>query len=801
MANRRQWIAGGFTAAASVIYPDETTAASVPPPASSPLSLKWQDSPYNLRTHTTLYDAESTYPLPFITYLTRLLLTYDPLCRNWYVERARSIPLGADEEEVYQSRLEDFGRFSGSVDLGLRDYLGSQGTERLFVSLIERFASGKYGDEARRQICLLFSLIKSSQQPTLQITQNLALLENATLETVTLLSPGTGYAPGYGPPLVTVSPPDSPLGSPAYVKSNLSKSGRILRIDVSSPGSGYASKPSIYVSAPKNGTKATAQAYVKDGGLQRVEVVFGGEGYGEEEVKVRVSLPENAGGTPATCVAVPELEVSSLEIINPGWGYSSNRTLELKIDPPPITSRVNLNALPTKKTQSLINKLGSNSTSGCVGRGCYDALPTGRGTTGGGRGEIRGNKIKGTVPDMVGSGSGVSSKLLGLFGDGVGVTWDGKRWGVKAGAEAFLPTMPNTSSNSRPVDPSFGPRGRSPIEREKNLSTNTYLRFMVSGALCCSVVHLGVTPLDVVKTKLQTDPVNYPGPIIAFKKVVNEEGLSTFFSGWAPTFVGFFCWGAVGYTLTEFLKRQIFEITQLPASYEIPVIVLASGIGAFVGAFVIAPFETVRIRMVSDSSFPSSFPKALARIVDGEGVGALFNAVPAFWLKEIPFAVAKFGVFDFTTNYIYDLYPVAREDLKLSLAVSLFGGCVGGIAAAIISNPADCTISEMKKKRPAVAEVNFETGELLTAAECAEQECVLEQEKVGPVQAATVLYERNGINAFFTGWSVRIVFYSLVVSLQFLLYDSIRVALGVGRDDLRMFLDVLGGALNDTPFS
>ena len=87
-------------------------------------------------------------------------------------------------------------------------------------------------------------------------------------------------------------------------------------------------------------------------------------------------------------------------------------------------------------------------------------MPTGRGITGGERGEIRGNKIKGTVPDMVGSGSGVSSKRLGLFGDGVGVTWDGKRWGVKAGPEAFLPTMPNTSSNSRPVDPSFGPRGR-----------------------------------------------------------------------------------------------------------------------------------------------------------------------------------------------------------------------------------------------------------------------------------------------------------------------------------------------------
>jgi len=524
-----------------------------------------------------------------------------------------------------------------------------------------------------------------------------------------------------------------------------------------------------------------------------------------------------ASGTPAVCAAVPELIVTSLQIIDPGYGYPSNKTLTLKIDPPPITSRINLNKLPdNRKTQSLINKLGNNAT-GCIGRGCYDTLPTAIAITSGSTEEVRGSKIEGTIPDMVGSGSAASEKLLGLFGEGVGVVWDErfKRWTVKAGQSAFLPTLPSNNPSSRAVDPSFGPRGRSPIEREKNLSPSTYLRFMVSGALCCSVVHLGVTPLDVVKTKLQTDPVNYPGPIVAFKKIVDEEGLSTFFSGWAPTFVGFFCWGAVGYTLTEFLKRLIFEVSHLPVSYEIPVIVLASGIGAFFGAFVIAPFETVRIRMVSDMSFPSSFPKAIKRIVDGEGVGALFNAVPAFWLKEIPFAVAKFGVFDFTTNYIYDIYPVAREDLKLSLAVSLFGGCIGGIAAAIISNPADCTISEMKKKRPAVAEVNFETGELLTEADCAnpELECELPSDgdfsapsapppsTIGPIQAATILYERNGVDAFFTGWSVRIVFYSLVVSLQFLLYDSIRVALGVGRDDLRMFLDVLGGALNDTPFS
>ncbi|GMH76776.1 hypothetical protein TL16_g07191 [Triparma laevis f. inornata] len=160
------------------------------------------------------------------------------------------------------------------------------------------------------------------------------------------------------------------------------------------------------------------------------------------------------------------------------------------------------------------------------GRGCYDTLPTAIAITSGSTEEVRGSKIEGTIPDMVGSGSATSEKLLGLFGEGVGVIWDErfKRWTVKAGQSAFLPTLPSNNPSSRAVDPSFGPRGRSPIEREKNLSPSTYLRFMVSGALCCSVVHLGVTPLDVVKTKLQTDPVNYPGPIVAFKKIVDEEG-------------------------------------------------------------------------------------------------------------------------------------------------------------------------------------------------------------------------------------------------------------------------------------
>ena len=57
-----------------------------------------------------------------------------------------------------------------------------------------------------------------------------------------------------------------------------------------------------------------------------------------------------------------------------------------------------------------------------------------------------------------------------------------------------------------PLVPDFGPRGRSPIERTRDIDAATLLRFSLSGAVCALGVHLALTPLDVVKTKLRIDP-------------------------------------------------------------------------------------------------------------------------------------------------------------------------------------------------------------------------------------------------------------------------------------------------------
>jgi len=206
----------------------------------------------------------------------------------------------------------------------------------------------------------------------------------------------------------------------------------------------------------------------------------------------------------------------------------------------------------------------------------------------------------------------------------------------------------------------------------------------------------------------------------------------------------------------------------MASSYEVPIILASSAAGAFIGSFILTPSEAVRIRSVAQPDFAPNIAGVYTRMVSEEGFSSLFSALPAFLVKEIPFGMAKFTVFDLSTAFMYNQVPAAREDIKLSLFVSLAGGTLGGIVAAFVSNPGDTTISEMKKAKTDMT----------------------------PLDAAQKLLERGGPANFFRGLPLRMVFYSLLVSLQFFVYDGVRFALGIGADDLKLYLDVLGGALS-----
>ncbi|GAX13669.1 hypothetical protein FisN_14Lh315 [Fistulifera solaris] len=878
--SRRLFFASSLIAAASVLgATDAANAATLE---------KWEATPVNKRTGVTVFDVEKDgYNVRFVTYLSRFLLCFDKACQKWWYERARIIPITASEEEVNKFRLNQFGAFSASVEVGLQEYRAKDdGPRRLLLSLLERYCPStealrksreKDGlsplsekeearmereiKEARRQIALLFALMEKNQ-PVDEISKLLAAIDNGSISSVRILDPGSGYAPGYGPPEVRFPPPDAGESfQTATGRAILSPNGKILRIDVVNRGAGYAKPPEVTVSPPaslrfesgEEGEIAEAKAFLFRGGpnkgrIERIQLLNPGSGYTEKEIiRIRIAPPEASvqnGGVTATATAVLEYEVSDIIILNNGTGYGCEKPIEVYVEPPPLTARVNMNdplmarvispdqplpatSIPTKEmrakmpnpsdpnsVESIINfaaRRGSGS-SGCFGRGCYDdpvqviafpvaekdvfnafqseddfvqakqkILKSGSAIPNPSAAEIykprtirsADSSLEDILPSFGTNSRSTSTQILQLLPGGVGLVFDTdlNRYTLAVDPEYSDTGKSFVKDTSVIFEPDFGPRGRSPIERDMQLGAGSFLRFVVSGAICCGGVHLALTPIDVVKTKVQTDPESYPDVIEAFKRVLADSGPTGFFTGWVPTLLGFLTWGGISYSLTEYTRRFLFELAgPASAGLEVPIILTAASVGAFLGSFVISPFEAVRIRSVFQKDYAPNILAVYNRMVAEEGFFSLFSAVPVVLAKEIPFAAAKFTVFDLSTTYLYNVFPAAKEELNLSLGISLVGGILGGIVAAIVSNPADVTISQMKKTKS----------------------------NMSPIAAGQLVLERDGPAGFFRGLPLRLVFYMLLVSLQFLIYDAVRIALGVGADDLKQYLDVLGNALSET---
>jgi hypothetical protein len=542
-------------------------------------SANYQRSPINKRSGITLSEPERIYPINFITYLSRFLLVFDPECQAWWYRQASAIPAKSSKDDVDRLRLEQFGQFAASVEVGLVDFEGDRGPGILLQELVKRYADITLDDapindtrdpfasfarssgnstqptqqqqqkirkkkEALRQIALMFSLLKE-YQPVDLITQLLAADDEAKIENVIVTDGGAGYLPPdiHSPPKLLF--PDPPtlgtvfMGSVAQGRVVMKESGRVLRVDVINGGSGYTKPPTVEIgktnSSGSEFLRATAKAILGKGKLkgciERIDIVTPGLGYSSMNDVVTISPPDSPEGEVATAKAILEYQVAGVDIIDPGKGYATERPISVLIDPPPH------------------REMGRPATA--------ISYPRGRSTSFKSFITIDGEPDNIQPSDAASSWviGPTSQQLLTLLPSGFGLEFDTslKRYVLSsAQTDNFDDSMFGTLEGMKfkPLNPIFGFRGRSPIEREKSLDAPTVLSFIASGAVCSSVAHLVLTPIDVVKTKVQTKPEIYNGGIVeTFKKVLSEEGAKTFFDGWEPTFVGFFFTGGVSFAM------------------------------------------------------------------------------------------------------------------------------------------------------------------------------------------------------------------------------------------------------------
>merc|ERR1712154_41511 len=83
-------------------------------------------------------------------------------------------------------------------------------------------------------------------------------------------------------------------------------------------------------------------------------------------------------------------------------------------------------------------------------------------------------------------------------------------------------------------------------------SSKYYALCGLGGVLSCGLTHTAVTPLDLVKCRLQVNKEKYKSLGNGFKLTVAEQGAKGLLLGWAPT--------AIGYSMQGLCKFGFYEV-------------------------------------------------------------------------------------------------------------------------------------------------------------------------------------------------------------------------------------------------
>jgi solute carrier family 25 (mitochondrial phosphate transporter), member 3 len=232
--------------------------------------------------------------------------------------------------------------------------------------------------------------------------------------------------------------------------------------------------------------------------------------------------------------------------------------------------------------------------------------------------------------------------------------------------------------------------------------------------------------------------------------IVQEEGTSALLKGLGPTIVGYGIEGAAKFGLYENLKPSMLRILHL----DNPAIayLIASVIAGAVASIVLCPLERTRIRLVSDPDFATNLFTGIPLLVKESGIRGLFSGFPAMLSKQVPYTIGKQVSFDEASKYLYSVLATPNNPLT-ALEVSFVSAFSASIAACLLSQPGDVILTAKCKERGSTSVEFFDVIE--------------------------AIYDRRGIQGFYSGLTARILQVGAIITSQLILYDNVKQGLGL----------------------
>lgn len=177
----------------------------------------------------------------------------------------------------------------------------------------------------------------------------------------------------------------------------------------------------------------------------------------------------------------------------------------------------------------------------------------------------------------------------------------------------------------------------------------------------------------------------------------------------------------------------------------------ASASAEFFADIGLAPLEAVKVRIQTKPGFANTLREGFPKILKEEGLGGFYKGLVPLWARQIPYTMMKFACFERTVELLYKhVVPRPREQCSKGeqLLVTFAAGYIAGVFCAVVSHPADTVVSKL----------NNEKG--LTASEA---------------------LKRIGFKGLWKGLVPRIIMIGTLTALQWFIYDTVKVVLGLPR--------------------
>ena len=245
-----------------------------------------------------------------------------------------------------------------------------------------------------------------------------------------------------------------------------------------------------------------------------------------------------------------------------------------------------------------------------------------------------------------------------------------------------------------------------------------------------------------------------------FKRIPAEEGAAMLLKGAGPTAVGYFLQGAFKFGFNEFFKRKFMEAAgpENAVAYRLPIWLGASACAEFIADMFLCPLEATRIRLVAQPDYGRGLVDAFAKMLKNEGFMTFYKGLGPLLFKQVPYTMAKFSVFEATSEAVYKALPYKKEEMSngAKLSVSLGSGVVAGVAAAIISQPADTLLSKIAQAKS----------------------------NMSMLQSIAHFSKQLGPSGLFLGMGARAVMVGTITAGQFFIYDYCKILMGVSPEQL-----------------